>query len=237
MNEYFYDRLRWVLGKYIGVATTFHVPDNAAQELLIRSNFYKEIENNDYSHIFEEDELVIEDILGFKFGIPYYDTISLWAGEAYLYLFTKLEKPIDYLFLYIPIKKMKELFFAYHEMGWPALVERFEYEVNQSTLLSTLLKRKKISEKQLSILTGIDESIIRNYCLDDSKLFLAPYNHVYRLSVVLEAREEMFAKNIFFHKSEPPIKNKKFEKLLHDFSNISDVSERYRSILLNRSLD
>ena len=124
MNSYQFDRLRWILGKYIAVAATFNVPNNVAQELFVDSKFYQDIENNKYSNIFEEDEIIIENILGFKFGVPYYDTISLWAGEAYLYLFVELEKPIEYLFLYLHRNPVREciLYLKYLQNYAPQLI-------------------------------------------------------------------------------------------------------------------
>ena len=124
------------------------------------------------------------------------NTISMWLGEAYLRLYFKYHKSIQFIFLYFPLDKMTYMFNVYHEMDWSQLYQYFEEEIKRRTLLSILLKKREITAYELSILTGIKYQTIKNYSRSNNNIYNASFSNIAKIAYVLNVRNIIFMNEI-----------------------------------------
>lgn len=123
------------------------------------------------------------------------DTISMWVAEAYLRLFFKYHKSFEYLFLYIPLERMIDMFDVYHEMGWGHLFDYFEKVTIEKSLLRLALSKKHLSINKLSILTGISGSTLTTY-LSNKRLKEAKFENIFRIAHALDVGLNIFAEKV-----------------------------------------
>lgn len=172
----------------------------AIQDRISFSEMFWRLENSDSSFLakrtmHEEIELIYSreidvELFNNKTSIAY------WLGEAYIRLFFKFHKSIFYIFLYLPLDTMINLYPVYHEMDWIKLFEYFEANVKKNNLLPMLLKKRNLSINKLSTLTGISANTIQYYCLNDNHLFEAKYLYIDLLSQALKVKNNLFLKEI-----------------------------------------
>lgn len=124
------------------------------------------------------------------------NTLSLWLGEAYLRIYFRYHKSMSFIFLYLPLEKMIPLFDIYHEMDWHQLYSYFENEISKTSLLSLLLKERKMNVKELSVLTDIKYQTLKNYTRNNNLIYNASFSNVYMISSILKADLLLFASKI-----------------------------------------
>ena len=124
------------------------------------------------------------------------DTVLIWVGQAYMRLFFHFNKSIYYIFLYIPLGEMLQLYSLYHEMDWNQLFDLFTQKMSEVTLLRKLLNKKKLSVNKLAQLSNISEATINYYCLKDSNIYEARYAYIDAIALVLKVNTNLFLKKI-----------------------------------------
>ena len=82
-----------------------------------------------------------------------------WIGYAYMHLFLSLNITFESLFNVISIEEMMDLYHLYHEMDINQLIDHAK-EIMKYSLLDVVMKRKKISSKDLGEKTKISISTI-----------------------------------------------------------------------------
>ena len=87
-----------------------------------------------------------------------YDTFG-WIGNTYLHLFLSLEITFEALFMIIPIKEMLNLYHLYHEMNFTQILECTKERMSYS-LLDVVMRKRKLSNKDLASLTSLSASTI-----------------------------------------------------------------------------
>ena len=134
------------------------------EKVLVKSTLIKEFEQSNitqiafsssmklYRELFPGSSASIKDI---KLFSSYY-----WIGEMYIKIFLKYRINFQTLFIYLPIKKMHELFVLYHEMDVNQFYEYFE-SLTKRNVFSILLKEKQISLNALSKKTGISVTTLK----------------------------------------------------------------------------
>lgn len=181
------------------------------EDNIINSSIVNSLEKNDDSFLFrnEKDDL-IDEIFKIKISrfdyIKHYDK-ARWAAEAYISLFLRYKKSFEYLFLYIRLSKMLELYEFYHEQDISQLYVYFEMLTTQKTLLSKLKKKEKMSTSLLSKATGISENTIEKYSKNDMYLYKASFEKIYALSIIFDVKPNIFAKALLIN-TEKTIENK-----------------------------
>ncbi len=83
-----------------------------------------------------------------------------WISFAYIHLFLKYQITFEMLFTIIPIKDCLSLYKIYHEMDITHLYKAFEKRVKYS-YLDNLIKKRKMSSKELSYKSGLSYATIR----------------------------------------------------------------------------
>lgn len=87
-----------------------------------------------------------------------YDVFG-WCGYVYAHLFLKMEITFEALFYLIPLEGMLNLYHLYHEMSITQ-IEDYASEILKYSMLDIVMKAKKVSNGDLSKLTGISISTI-----------------------------------------------------------------------------
>ena len=87
-----------------------------------------------------------------------YDVFG-WCGYVYVYLFLKMEITFEALFYLIPLEEMLNLYHLYHEMS-VTQIEDYAFEMLKYSMLDIVMKARKISNGDLSRMTGISVSTI-----------------------------------------------------------------------------
>ncbi len=124
------------------------------------------------------------------------NTLSMWLSEAYLRLFFKYHKSMEFIFLYLPIDKMSYMFDAYHEMDWRELYDYFLELIEKKSALSLLLKDRKITIYELSVLTGLKKETIKSYSRNNKNIYKASFNNVLKITEALNVDCDVFIEEI-----------------------------------------
>ena len=72
-----------------------------------------------------------------------------WIGNTYMHLFLSMKITFEALFYVIPLREMLDLYKLYHEMDFNQILY-YAKELIKHSLLDIVMKRKKISNKDLS---------------------------------------------------------------------------------------
>lgn len=123
-----------------------------------------------------------------------------WIGNIYLHLFLSLEITFEALFFVIPIKEMMSLYHLYHEMDNRRMLE-YAKDVMSHSLLDVVMKRKKISNKELSLKTNISVSTINALRYDKGDINKLEASKLLSLSRALKTKMETLLPNIHLEKS------------------------------------
>ena len=87
-----------------------------------------------------------------------YDVFG-WCGYVYVHLFLKMGITFEALFYLIPLEEMLNLYHLYHEMS-VTQIEDYAFEMLKYSMLDIVMKARKISNGDLSRMTGISVSTI-----------------------------------------------------------------------------
>ena len=120
------------------------------------------------------------------------NTICMWLGEAYLRLYFKYHRSMSFLFLYLSLEKMCQMFSVYHEMDWSQLYQYFETLIDSKSMLSLLLKSRKMTAYQLSALSGISYQTIKNYTRSNRNIYNASFANISKISFILDVDIHLF---------------------------------------------
>lgn len=118
-----------------------------------------------------------------------------WVGLAYMHLFLNLEITFESLFYIIPIHEMLNLYNIYHEMSFTKLVE-YAKEKMKHSILDIIMKRKGISNKELSNKTGVSASTINALRYGKRDIAKLEADKLLALSQYLKVKIETLLPNI-----------------------------------------
>ncbi len=170
------------------------------EEKILKSEFINKLEKGDASYLYRGNlESIVGDI--FKVSMPNDETIktnplSLWLGEIYTRLFFTFNKSFSFIFLYLPLSEATKIYPLYHEMDFSQLIDYFAKLSKQETLMTLLLKKYKMSARELSILTGVNYNTIVSYTRDNDVIYNAKFDSIFKISEILGVNINIFAKSI-----------------------------------------
>ncbi|MBP3890753.1 MAG: helix-turn-helix transcriptional regulator [Solobacterium sp.] len=200
MNDYLLqERFIVYLSRVIALATHHRFHLRAITEILSNSEFLKEVEQNDYSMMMEHTpvklftsmfEIETEERLDGVYNDAY------WCGYVYAKLFYHFKKPFGYLFLIMPLEELLDYYPVYHEMDISALISLFEEKENSDTLLSSLLKRKKMSVRELSEKTGISTNSLTYYKKSNAHLYKGSFMAIKKIARALNVNDNTFLETV-----------------------------------------
>ena len=200
INYYSVELLYELFESVFSVAINKKIRFETLEKLIVDSKVTELLEKGDDSFLqrYTIDEL-LEQIYGLKIDendlLNHY-TNAKWIAEAYINLFLKYSKSFEYLFLYINIEKMFELFVFYHEQDISQLYVYFETVTKKKSLLSMLRKKASLTNFEISSITGISVNTLEKYSKKDEYIYKASFENIYLLSVVFGVRPNIFAKKL-----------------------------------------
>lgn len=186
------------VARIISFATKYRINTQVITDVLASSDFIEQIENNNYSSLYEKSpqEIYIE-LFGkacIYDGNPYDE--GYWCGYVYMNIFYKYKKPLSYIFLKMPLNKLLEMYDVYHEMDISEVYEEFEILEKRNTILNLLLIKHDISATKLSRDSDVNLRTIENFKKSDDNLYNASYANVQRIGKLLNEPGNMFLKSI-----------------------------------------
>lgn len=170
------------------------------EEKILKSEFINGLEKGDASCLCRGNlESIVGDI--FKVSIPNDEIIktnplSLWLGEIYTRLFFTFNKSFSFIFLYLPLSEAEKIYPLYHEIDFSQVIDYFAKLTKQETILTLLLKKHKLSARELSVLTGVNYNTIVSYTRDNDVIYNAKFDSIFKISQILDVNINIFAKSI-----------------------------------------
>ena len=155
------------------------------EEKILRDKYFLFLENNTEEDFIKTPlETIIRDVFKKDIYIDYTKEIKselYWAGEMYITICANKLVPLQRVILLLPIEKMLYLFNPYHEMNASKLVDWYQTEANQESVLKALVIEKSLTIREINELTGINQKTLLSY-QDNNKLFKASASNIYCLS-------------------------------------------------------
>lgn len=170
------------------------------EEKILKNTYISDLESGDSSFLIRETS---DRILKSFFELNVTDDdllktnpLSLWLGEVYTKIFFTFNKSFSFIFLYLPLSKLEEMFDLYHEMDFSQILNYFSSLEKKDSILRLLLKKRRISAKELSALTGINFNTIVTFTRDNKFIYNAKFDSIYKISQILKVNINLFTKNI-----------------------------------------
>ena len=132
--------------------------------------------------ILDEDPLLIEED---SFASPEY-----WLGYTLSYMQWYFNKPYTFLINAFPCSELILYYFPYHEMDVRKSIDLFAARLNLESPLKRLRKEKKLSQKELALLSGIPIRNIKAYEQNKVDISNAQVKTLYSLSKALNCKIE-----------------------------------------------
>lgn len=126
------------------------------------------------------------------------NSVLYWCGIQYMNIFLNRRVPLKQVLIIIPLEKMMTLFDTYHEMHESRLLEFFDCEYKKNSILKFLRNKRGMSTRQVSFLTGINETTIKYYEQNNNNLFNASYDNVRKIAECLQISDTLFNKKTNF---------------------------------------
>lgn len=170
---------------------------NSVEEYIANSSFINELENCRF--ISPEIGTLCKEVyhLGNEVVSIDVDFESRFYAEVYLYLFFKMQKSFEYLFLYMPLSDLVNNYEALHTADYSKVESVIEERIKNKKLLNRLADKRKIKLTELSSLTGININTIKKYAYSDEKLFSASIENIALLSFALNVKENIFFEHLY----------------------------------------
>ena len=203
--EKYSSTISYLIGRSYKEGYTFsHIEKTIAYSLLIN-----EFERSNVTLIaFTSMEKLYSDIFPYhenNYSFSPYDIFG-WVGYTYLHLFLNLEITFEALFYVVPIEEMLRLYKLYHEMDFMHTLDYVKSEMKYS-LLDIIMKKKKISNRELMELTNISVSTINALRYGKRDIAKLEAGKLLQLAKALSVKIETLLPNIGLNKKKTSIKD------------------------------
>ena len=178
------------------------ITDDCISFKISTDEYFSLFEKNDHLKFTKiSNEEILKDVFGkedflFDYEAPL-TSEYVWSGLMYFTLLYEYHVPLERLFLIYPISAMIDKYHPYHEMPSNALYEQYLRDENEISIIKRLKKLRRLTSKQLSVLTGINERTINSYN-DNKKLFSASYANISLLAKAFKVKISTFKKKSDF---------------------------------------
>ena len=196
INAFRYREYRYIFALIFQTGFNLKLSGDAIEEKIIKSKYVTAMYHDSDMIIKDNSDTVLEEIYGVN--IQTRDTVEdqiLWMSYIYTDLFFDRKKPFDYIFLYLPFNDLFNMFPLYHEVDNSFVFVEFDKK-RKISLLDSLLNKYEISKKGLSISTRINYNTIVKYSLDDSNLYHAGLDNIYKIAAFLNVDLIMFVEKL-----------------------------------------
>lgn len=117
-----------------------------------------------------------------------------WAGMMYITISLNKRIPLRTIMLLCPLDEMINHFKIYHEMNDIQFVDYFLNNNYQTSILKLLRKYRKMTVKELALITDIPEMTIKHYEKNNNNLFNASFENISKISEALEFSTSYFSR-------------------------------------------
>ena len=161
------------------------------------SYLLKSIERNDYSVIMN---LTPEEMFTSIFNLEVTEDSFLkyndayWCGYVYAELFYRVEKTFPYIFLVLPLDYLLSKYDVYHEMDISQIIDYFHKREDEETILTRLIKKRKITITELSELSGVPLQTLKKYKKSNEHIYGANFTTIKKIAAALEVDDRVFLK-------------------------------------------
>lgn len=241
-----FDKLKDKFGQFLShLSKDANLSVTEINDVIVNDEFFDFLEKNIAADFMSKS---FQDISKIVFGKDFefrYDGRELvmffWAGMEYINIAINESVPLRKVFLLLPLEEMLSLFSVYHEMNDFKMIEKWREIYESRSVLSILCKRKRITQKNLSIASGVDINSIKRYCKNNDNLSTASYLTIKSLLNVLDVsdvfvkKESDFIPYDDFLKDYYPFK-KHFEENAKDYvysRGVNDVDPKLISFIFN----
>ena len=114
-----------------------------------------------------------------------YATPEYWVGWVLAYTQWYLNKPYKVLINAYPCSKLILDYFPYHEMDEMHVVDLFKAKLNVESSLKVIRKRRKLSQNELALLSGVPVRTIKSYEQGTADIAKAQAETLYALARTL----------------------------------------------------
>lgn len=198
MIDYDIDKAREMVARLFVVAINNKINFKSFTNMLIKSKFIYDIENNLYNDYLDKPiEELFYVITGFRinednsYGI-YND--AYWSGQMYFDLHMRTNKPFSYIMLKLPLAKIMEIHTIFHEMDFTSLAEYFQKIEQEKTILRLLCESNKCSLSTLSKILGISKATLIKYNDSDEALYNASFQNIVKIMKHFDTPLSLFIK-------------------------------------------
>lgn len=183
---------------------SIHISVDNISEVLVSSSFLDMLEE---SKLDEFMSLTNSDISKILFPLakeienePINDIGKLyWSGIQYMNIFLNYRIPLRQIFLTLPLSEMIKKYDVYHEMNEIELCKDYiNNEYQNNSILKYFRKHKRISTRQLSLLTSMSESTLKYLESNNNYIFNISSKNMIALTNVLEMDYIFFKKKSDF---------------------------------------
>ena len=187
------------LSNIFSMALIRKMDSNTLASVISHSKVFIDLENGDDNIFYcEESSRIAEIVLNIKMDErdTYYSDVCRWMAEGYFNIFLKYAKSFEYIFIYLPIDKMVDMFNVYHEMDWSHLFNYFEERIKGRRLLTALIKKNELSLNKLAVLSGVSYNTIEKYSKNDEYLYNASFINIMAINKVLNSNINTYLKEL-----------------------------------------
>ena len=122
--------------------------------------------------------------------VPLDRTPEYWAGWVLAKAQWYLNKPFRELLSVMPFSKLVGLYYPYHEADEMKTVERIEVYFPKVSALKTIRQKRKLTQEQLALLSGVNIRSIRSYEQGDNDIAKAQGDTLLMLAKALDCSVE-----------------------------------------------
>ena len=164
------------------------------ERAISRSPYFQDIEREDEGISPSMNEYTL---IGQVFGDKKTDLMDVetykacsWAAEAYMRIQKETRLTFEAIFLYIPIRKMYDYFYLYHEMDFTQIIKEFKRIHSEKSIFSILLSKYGYKLKYVSEELDIPYSSLFSYKQRNRDIKKMNVDHACSLAAIFHVRVE-----------------------------------------------
>ena len=195
-SQYLYEYAN-TFERVLSVAYEYNFSTPALERLISYSPYFQGIEkdNKGPAPIINDGDLVKDFFPNFKkdlLEVPSYNQ-CLWAAESFLRIQGETGLTFECIFLYIPISKMYEYFYLYHEMDFSHIIMEFNRLFKEKSVLEILIEKYHYSLNDIAEQINISYETLSSLKRRRRDIKKASIELVIKLSQIFNVRIETIA--------------------------------------------
>lgn len=122
--------------------------------------------------------------------VPINRTPEYWAGWVLANAQWYLNKTFKEIISVMPLSTLINMYYPYHEADEMKIIEKIKYHFSQVSSLKMIRKKRKLTQEQLAMLSGVNVRSIRSYEQGDNDILKAQGDTLLMLARALDCTIE-----------------------------------------------